>query len=125
MEEKANEMKNVSEEGSVGQGAGLRVTLEDLEGLDEEFDHPEDCDPDDQSDIVDKAIDGVISTLVNAGYEDDSAVEATFDAMEALLELGQIEDTPDLDVAEEQKNLWIKNSIPKIKEKLHDMGLEF
>lgn len=91
----------------------------DLDGDDSE------CGPADQSDLIDEALEGVISTLTEAGYDDDSAESATFDALEFLIDDGILTDTPDMDDAVESKNKWVSNSVPKIVEKLKEMGLDF
>jgi hypothetical protein len=125
MENTVNENKNVADEASVASGAESRITTEDIKDLDDEFNHPDDCLPDDRKDLVDEALDSVIGTLADAGYEDESAIEAVFDAMELLIEENIIEVTPDLDVADDIKKDWIDKTIPKIKERLKVMGLEF
>lgn len=100
-------------------GADIVIGAADIDLLDE------DCGPSDGRDMVDRAIDGLVNLLTAADYEDDSALDAVFDAMEKLLDTGVINDTPDMDVSDEDKLNWISKSVPLIKDKLKQMGLEF
>jgi hypothetical protein len=103
---------------------------EDLEvaGDDAELDGHEDdgeCGPPEETDMVDEAIENLMTTLENAGYSEEDAEEAVYDAISALVDSGEIDDTPDMDNEEEHKALWVKNAVPLIRTKLQDMGLEF
>lgn len=98
---------------------GLEAFQDDDLGDDSE------CGPDEKRDLVDDAIDGVIDLLIKAEYEEDSAIEATYDAMEILIGDGTMEDTPELDEPDDVKQAWIAHSIPALKAQLKVMGLEF
>ena len=103
--------------------------LEEKVGLeafqDDDLGDDSDCGPDEERDLVDDAIDGVIELLVKNEYEEETAIEATYDAMEMLMESGQIDDTPELDESADTKAAWIQKSIPALKAQLKEMGLEF
>lgn len=85
----------------------------------------DDCGPATESDAVDEALDGLIELLVDNGYDDEIAEEAVFDAMEGLTTAGMLKDTPELDEPDEVKRDWIVDSMPRLRLKLRDMGLEF
>lgn len=76
-------------------------------------------------DAVDDALTGIMDMLVDADYTEESAEEAVFDAVATLVNDGSISDTPDASVGDAEKAEWILNSIPKIKARLKDLGLEF
>ena len=84
-----------------------------------------DCGPPEEYDMIDSAIEGVISELEAAGYSDEDAEEAVYDAMSDLIDASEIDDTPDMDQEAELKALWVQTAIPKIKNRLQEMGLEF
>lgn len=103
---------------------------EDLEVADDDAalnGHEDDgeCGPPEETDMVDEAIEGVMKTLVDAGYSDEDAEEAVYDAISTLVDSGDIEDTPDMDHEEEHKALWVKTAIPLIHTQLKNMGLDF
>lgn len=77
-----------------------------------------------QDDIVDDFLSTVIDML-EVEYEPDSAMNAVEDAISSLADEGSIEYPPASDVSNEEKARWIWNSIAKIRERLHDFGLEF
>jgi len=76
-------------------------------------------------DAVDDAIADMMDMLVDADYTEESAEEAVFDAIATLVADGSIMDTPEADASDDDKAQWILNSIPKIKARLKDLGLEF
>jgi hypothetical protein len=80
---------------------------------------------DDQPDIVDNAIESLMDMLVSADYEEESAEEAVFDAIATLIDDQSITDTPEADASSEEKTMWVTNSVPKIKSRLKELGLEF
>lgn len=88
-------------------------------------DDDDECGPPTESDRVDAALDALIETLVESGYDEEVAEEAVFDAMSTLTSNGMIVDTPDLDEPDEAKSNWIVEYMPRIRQKLRDMGLEF
>ena len=106
-----------NEEGDHNSELGAEFPLDDA--LDDT------CGPPNNKDQVDDAILDIIDLLVRNDYEDDSAEEATYDAIASLIADEAIEDTPDLHAKDEIKAQWIHNSIPKIKERLHQLGVEY
>lgn len=88
-------------------------------------DHDEECGPPTERDVIDDALEGVILLLVNAGYDDEDSEDAVFAAMEQLHNADLCTDTPDIDEPEQAKTAWIFNHIPRIKQKLREMGLDF
>lgn len=88
-------------------------------------DTDEGCGPPTERDAVDDALEGLISALTDAGYDDKDAEDAVFSAMELLHGADQCTDTPDIDEPEEVKTAWIFNNVPRIRQKLREMGLEF
>jgi hypothetical protein len=89
--------------------------------------HPDDeeCGPPEEVDMVDQMLDEVAATLIDAGYSDEDAEDATFDAVSDLIDEGAIEDTPDLHLDDGIKATYVTNAKPRIYAKLKEMGLEF
>lgn len=85
----------------------------------------DDCGPPVHSDVVDEALEQIIESLVTAGYDDADAEDAVWSALEQLHAADQISDTPDIDESEEAKTAWIFNTVPRLKQKLVEMGLDF
>lgn len=85
----------------------------------------EDCGPAENSDVVDDALQEVIDLLVKSGYDDVDSEDAVFSALEQLHSSDQCTDTPDIDATEQIKMAWIFNTVPRLKSKLKDMGLDF
>ena len=106
--------------------AGAEVDDEDM-GDDECDSHADDaeCGPPEEVDMVDEAIEGVIGELEKAGYSEEDAEEAVYDAMSDLIDAEAIDDTPDMDQEAEVKALWVQTAVPKVKDRLKEMGLEF
>jgi len=100
------------EEGTDNEDLGLELGLDDAL-LDAE-----------DSDMVDEFLNSVID-LVAQEYEEDSAIDAVDDAISSLVDDGSIDDIPSADEPDDVKSQWIFNSLAKIKDRLHDLGLEF
>ena len=106
-----------NEEGTPNDKLGKEFPLDDA--LDDV------CGPPNNKDMVDDAILSIIELLVRNDYEDDSAELATYDAIASLINDRSIDDTPDMHVPDDVKVQWIHNSIPKIKERLHKIGVDY
>lgn len=91
-------------------------------GLDDAFGNDDD-DFEGQSDIVDDAIMRLIDEVAEE-YEEESAVQAVYDAIEELISENAIADMPEDDATEDDKIRWIQNSIPRIRAKLQSFGIE-
>lgn len=76
-------------------------------------------------DVVDDALGKLMDMLVASDYTEESAEEAVFDAIATLINDGSISDTPDAMADDAEKAEWILNSVPKIKSRLKELGLEF
>lgn len=79
----------------------------------------------DEIDIVDDAIMDVIDMLVDSDYPEETAEEAVFDALATLVNDGSILDTPDAEATDDEKVSWTLTSVPKLKSRLKELGLEF
>jgi hypothetical protein len=78
-----------------------------------------------EADIVDDAIMDIMDMLVDNDYPEETAEEAVFDAIATLVNDGSISDTPDADASDDEKVSWKLTSIPKIKSRLKELGLQF
>jgi len=79
---------------------------------------------DSDDDVLDDFINKIMD-MVAVNYEDDSAEEAVYDAIAGLIDDSSIDDMPEKDSGDDVKMQWIWNSLPKIKERLHAMGIEY
>lgn len=124
--------KQITEEDNSTENEFADVTDSDLtgeadfDGLSAEPEGDEDeCGPPTETDMVDSALRTIMLTLEHDGYSEDDAEEAVYDAIGQLVEAGEIEDTPDQDLSDDDKRKWISKSIPLVVSKLKEMGLEF
>lgn len=88
-------------------------------------DEDDECGPVDGGDVIDDALEAMMKVLVDAGYDEDSAESATFDALEALMTDGHLEDMPDISDPAENKAQWVANAMPLVRSQLKEMGLDF
>jgi hypothetical protein len=79
----------------------------------------------DEADIIDDAIMDIMDMLVDNDYPEETAEEAVFDAIATLVNDGSISDTPEADASDDEKVNWKLTSIPKIKSRLKELGLQF
>jgi hypothetical protein len=79
----------------------------------------------DEADIIDDAIMDIMDMLVDNDYPEETAEEAVFDAIATLVNDGSISDTPEADASDDEKVSWKLTSIPKIKSRLKELGLQF
>lgn len=79
----------------------------------------------DEADIIDDAIMDIMDMLVDNDYPEETAEEAVFDAIATLVNDGSISDTPEADASDDEKVSWKLSSIPKIKSRLKELGLQF
>lgn len=74
-------------------------------------------------DICDDALMELIDEVAEE-YEEESAVNAVYDAVASLVQDGIIDDVPGMSASNEEKALWVQNSIPKIRLRLQELGIE-
>lgn len=84
----------------------------------------DECGPPEETDMVDDMLEAIAKDLVRAGYSEEDAEDATFDAMSSMIEEGLLGDTPDIDEDEGAKGMYVSNAKPKIMARLREMGLD-
>jgi hypothetical protein len=82
------------------------------------------CGPTRDPDEVETCIQDYITKLAAAGYVEEDAERAVFDALASLVESNILPDTPDYDAPLPQKNTWIERFQKVIEIKLKAMGLD-
>lgn len=82
------------------------------------------CGPLNPPDEIEETLQLWITKLKNAGYYDEDAERAVFDAFEGLIEGNYISDTPDYDAPKPVKLVWIERFNTQVRMKLIAMGIE-
>lgn len=82
------------------------------------------CGPMIASDEIEDAIQRWIGTLSDAGYYEEDAERAVFDALASLVENNIIPDCPDYDMPLPVKNSWIASFDREVAVKLVQLGID-
>ena len=82
------------------------------------------CGPLNPPDEIEEALRHWVSKLKEAGYYDEDAERAVFDAFEALIEGHYVPDTPDYDAPKPVKVVWIERFNQQIPVRLKALGIE-
>ena len=98
---------------------------EEIEQLIEAESYEDSCGPELEDDLIDSEIKDWVRVVCEQDYIEEDAELAVHDALADLIENYELDDTPDYDSSEEEKNLWLNNFRAKIKYKLEELGIEF
>jgi hypothetical protein len=77
---------------------------------------------DDQSDIVDESIWGIMDEVIAFGYSEAIAEKKVRDAIEKLVKDEIISEVPEYDEPDGVKSAWISNSLPRVVNYLRMQG---
>lgn len=95
---------------------GIELSVDDALG------NPNDEDAED-ADVIDDALMLIIDEVAEE-YEEESAVNAVYDAIDTLVADGSIEDIPTEADSDAEKAIWVQNSVPKVRARLLNLGIE-
>jgi len=78
--------------------------------------------PDEQHDLVDEAIWGVMDEVIAFGHSESAAEKRVRDAIDKLVKDEVVSETPEYDEPDGVKSAWISNSLPRVKNYLRMKG---